>query len=183
MADRYLHFTGTAPGRFLTRRLGLPQPAPLRRWSRGTPTLDGPLPHLTAGDSAATEELGTLLAATGLEVTGSAERPAGVVLDDNGQTNYAASKAGIIGLVRSLAPRAAADHDVTVNAVAPGFIETKMTAAVPLFIREAGRRMNSLAQGGLPVDVAETTAWFAQPASTAVNGQVVRVRGQSLLGA
>ncbi|MDX2675902.1 3-oxoacyl-ACP reductase [Streptomyces soliscabiei] len=100
-----------------------------------------------------------------------------------GQTNYGASKAGIAGLVRSLAPRALAGHGVTVNAVAPGFIETKMTAAVPLFIREAGRRMNSLAQGGLPVDVAETTAWLAHPASGAVNGQVVRVCGQSLLGA
>ncbi|WP_333741854.1 3-oxoacyl-ACP reductase, partial [Streptomyces sp. IBSBF 2806] len=100
-----------------------------------------------------------------------------------GQTNYGASKAGIAGLVRSLAPRALAEHGVTVNAVAPGFIETKMTAAVPLFIREAGRRMNSLAQGGLPVDVAETTAWLAHPASGAVNGQVVRVCGQSLLGA
>ncbi|MFE0099433.1 3-oxoacyl-ACP reductase [Streptomyces sp. NPDC059009] len=100
-----------------------------------------------------------------------------------GQTNYAASKAGIIGLVRSLAPRAAAEHGVTVNAVAPGFIETKMTAAVPLFIREAGRRMNSLAQGGLPVDVAETTAWLSLPGSGGVNGQVVRVCGQSLLGA
>ncbi|MFD8822921.1 3-oxoacyl-ACP reductase [Streptomyces sp. NPDC059605] len=439
MADHYLHFTGTAPGRFLTRRLGLPRPAPLRRWSPGTPSLDGPLLHLTAGDSTITRELGTLLAATGLDVTDRAERPAGIVLDatavttpggltavhaalhpvirslapggrvvvvgvrpsaddhhqaaaqqalegftrslgkevgrgstvqllriapgsvapaestlrfllsprsaylsgqvieltaaapdpvadwaaplagrtalvtgaargigasvagvlardgarvicldvpqvrdelartaeelgatalplditaddaadriaaaapdgldvlvhnagitrdrrlanmpaerwtsvvdvnldsvlrttdallkagavnrggrivatasiagiagNNGQTNYAASKAGIIGLVRALAPHAAADHGVTVNAVAPGFIETKMTAAVPLLIREAGRRMNSLAQGGLPVDVAETTAWFAQPASTAVNGQVVRVCGQSLLGA
>ncbi|MFF4472941.1 3-oxoacyl-ACP reductase [Streptomyces sp. NPDC001599] len=100
-----------------------------------------------------------------------------------GQTNYGASKAGIVGLVRSLAPRALSDHGVTVNAVAPGFIETKMTAAVPLLIREAGRRMNSLAQGGLPVDVAETTAWLAHPASGAVNGQVVRVCGQSLLGA
>ncbi|MGW8742989.1 3-oxoacyl-ACP reductase [Streptomyces sp. NPDC055794] len=100
-----------------------------------------------------------------------------------GQTNYGASKAGIVGLVRSLAPRALAGHGVTVNAVAPGFIETRMTAAVPLFIREAGRRMNSLAQGGLPVDVAETTAWLAHPASGAVNGQVVRVCGQSLLGA
>ncbi|GGV65446.1 3-oxoacyl-ACP reductase [Streptomyces longisporoflavus] len=99
-----------------------------------------------------------------------------------GQTNYAASKAGIIGLVRSLAPGAYAEHGVTVNAVAPGFIETKMTAAVPLFIREAGRRMNSLAQGGLPVDVAETTAWLAG-ASSGVNGQVIRVCGQSLLGA
>jgi 3-oxoacyl-[acyl-carrier protein] reductase len=100
-----------------------------------------------------------------------------------GQTNYGASKAGIAGLVRTLAPHALAEHGVTVNAVAPGFIETKMTAAVPLFIREAGRRMNSLAQGGLPVDVAETTAWLAHPASGAVNGQVVRVCGQSLLGA
>ncbi|MFD7057931.1 3-oxoacyl-ACP reductase [Streptomyces sp. NPDC059906] len=100
-----------------------------------------------------------------------------------GQTNYGASKAGIVGLVRSLAPRALAEHGVTVNAVAPGFIETRMTAAVPLLIREAGRRMNSLAQGGLPVDVAETTAWLAHPASGAVNGQVVRVCGQSLLGA
>jgi 3-oxoacyl-[acyl-carrier protein] reductase len=100
-----------------------------------------------------------------------------------GQTNYGASKAGVVGLVRALAPRALAEHGVTVNAVAPGFIETKMTAAVPLFIREAGRRMNSLAQGGLPADVAETTAWLAHPASGGVNGQVVRVCGQSLLGA
>ncbi|WP_255955215.1 3-oxoacyl-ACP reductase [Streptomyces odontomachi] len=100
-----------------------------------------------------------------------------------GQTNYAASKAGVIGLVRGLAPRARAEHGVTVNAVAPGFIETRMTAAMPLFPREVGRRMNSLGQGGLPVDVAETVAWLAQPASWAVNGQVVRVCGQSLLGA
>lgn len=99
-----------------------------------------------------------------------------------GQTNYAASKAGIIGLVRALAPGALAEYGVNVNAVAPGFIETKMTAAVPLLIREAGRRMNSLAQGGLPVDVAETTAWLSSPASGGVNGQVVRVCGQSLLG-
>ncbi|XUZ96409.1 3-oxoacyl-ACP reductase [Streptomyces araujoniae] len=105
------------------------------------------------------------------------------IAGNTGQTNYAASKAGIIGLVRSLGPRAAADHGVTVNAVAPGFIETRMTAAVPFFIREAGRRMNSLSQGGLPVDVAEAVAWFAQPDSTAVNGQVLRVCGQSLLGA
>ncbi|MGW8887998.1 3-oxoacyl-ACP reductase [Streptomyces sp. NPDC055749] len=444
MADRYLHLTGTAPGRFLTRRLGLPQPAPLRRWSLETPSLDGPVLHLTAGPSAITDELGALLAGTGLTITDGSDRaarPVGIVVDatavttaaglgevhatlhpvvrslapggrivvigarpspddhhqaaaqqglegfvrslgketgkgataqllriapgsegvasaestlrfllspksayvsgqvveltaaapdpvpdwtaplagrtalvtgaargigasvasvlardgarvicldipqskdelartadrlgatalplditapdaadriaaaapdgldilvhnagitrdrrlanmpaerwasvievnldsvlrttdallkagtvnrggrivatasiagiagNNGQTNYAASKAGIIGLVRSLAPRAAADHGVTVNAVAPGFIETKMTAAVPFFIREAGRRMNSLSQGGLPVDVAEATAWFAQPASSAVNGQVLRVCGQSLLGA
>jgi 3-oxoacyl-[acyl-carrier protein] reductase len=67
--------------------------------------------------------------------------------------------------------------------VAPGFIETQMTGQVPLVIREAGRRMNSLAQGGQPVDVAEAIAWFANPASTGVNGNVLRVCGQSLLGA
>ncbi|MFB6674118.1 3-oxoacyl-ACP reductase [Streptomyces sp. NPDC056390] len=437
MADRYLNFTGTAPGRFLTRRLGLPQPVQLHRWTPERPALDGPLLHLTAGGSGRTAELAELLARTGADVRAAAERPAAIVLDatavtgiatlaevhaalhpvarsvapsgrivvlgaplshddhhqaaaqqalegfvrslgkeigrgrtvtlvrvegpvaaaestlrfllspksayvsgqvievaaadttapadwarplagrtalvtgaargigeavaevlardgarlilldvpsaqadlealaarldatalplditspdaaeritaavpaldtlvhnagitrdrtlakmpadrwatvldvnlasvltttdallksgtlsrggrivatasiaglagNAGQTNYAAGKAGIAGLTRCLAPKALAEHGVTVNAVAPGFIETKMTAAVPLFIREAGRRMNSLGQGGLPVDVAETTAWLAHPASGAVNGQVVRVCGQSLLGA
>ncbi|MFF5102129.1 3-oxoacyl-ACP reductase [Streptomyces sp. NPDC000134] len=126
-----------------------------------------------------------LLAAGTLKAGGRIVATASIagIAGNAGQTNYGASKAGIIGLVRALAPRALAEHGVTVNAVAPGFIETKMTAAIPLFIREAGRRMNSLAQGGLPVDVAETTAWLAHPASGAVNGQVVRVCGQSLLGA
>ena len=74
-----------------------------------------------------------------------------------GQTNYSTSKAGVIGMVESMAP-VLADRAGTINAVAPGFIETRMTAAMPLGLREAGRRMNSLAQGGLPVDVAETIA-------------------------
>jgi 3-oxoacyl-[acyl-carrier protein] reductase len=99
-----------------------------------------------------------------------------------GQSNYATSKAGVIGVVQSLAPKAA-ERGVTINAVAPGFIETQMTAVIPMFVREAGRRMNSLSQGGLPVDVAETIAWYASPASAGVNGNVVRVCGQSLLGA
>jgi 3-oxoacyl-[acyl-carrier protein] reductase len=76
-----------------------------------------------------------------------------------------------------------ARRGITINAVAPGFIETAMTAKMPLFLREAGRRMNSLSQGGLPVDVAETVAWFASPGSAGVTGNVVRVCGQSLLGA
>jgi 3-oxoacyl-[acyl-carrier protein] reductase len=54
---------------------------------------------------------------------------------------------------------------------------------MPLSTREAGRRMNSLAQGRLPIDVAETVAWFASPGSAGVNGNVVRVCGQSLIGA
>jgi 3-oxoacyl-[acyl-carrier protein] reductase len=99
-----------------------------------------------------------------------------------GQTNYATSKAGVIGLVQTLAPTAA-ERGATVNAVAPGFIETEMTARMPLATREVGRRMNSLSQGGLPVDVAETIAWLASPASGGVTGNVVRVCGQSLLGA
>ena len=98
-----------------------------------------------------------------------------------GQTNYAASKAGVIGLVDSLADEL--DRGITVNAVAPGFIVTAMTAAVPFATREVGQRLNALAQGGLPVDVAETIAWLASPASTAVNGNVVRVCGQMMLGA
>ncbi len=104
------------------------------------------------------------------------------IAGNTGQTNYATSKAGVIGMVDAYAP-VLAERGATINAVAPGFIETKMTAAVPLLIREAGRRMSSLAQGGLPVDVAETIAWYANPASAAVNGNVVRVCGQSLLGA
>jgi len=104
------------------------------------------------------------------------------VAGNSGQTNYATSKAGVIGMVEALAPELA-KRGATINAVAPGFIETQMTAKMPIAIREAGRRMNSMSQGGKPVDVAETIAWFAGPASGGVNGNVVRVCGQSLLGA
>jgi 3-oxoacyl-[acyl-carrier protein] reductase len=104
------------------------------------------------------------------------------IAGNSGQTNYAASKAGVIGMVEALAPELA-ERGATINAVAPGFIETQMTAAMPIGPREAGRRLSSLSQGGLPVDVAETIAWFASPASTGVNGNVVRVCGQNLLGA
>jgi NAD(P)-dependent dehydrogenase (short-subunit alcohol dehydrogenase family) len=99
-----------------------------------------------------------------------------------GQANYAASKAGVIGMVRALAPKLAG-RGATINAIAPGFIETEMTGRMPVGTREAGRRINSLRQGGLPVDVAETVAWLGQAESGAVTGQVVRVCGQSLLGA
>jgi len=99
-----------------------------------------------------------------------------------GQTNYAFSKAGVVGMVQSHAP-VFAKKGITINAVAPGFIETQMTAAVPFAIREAGRRMNSMSQGGLPVDVAEAIGWFASPASAGITGNVVRVCGQSIMGA
>ena len=93
-----------------------------------------------------------------------------------GQTNYATSKAGLIDLVTDLE----LERGITINAVAPGFIETAMTAAMPVGVREVGRRLNSLRQGGLPVDVAETVAWLA---GSGVDRNVVRVCGQSLLGA
>jgi len=104
------------------------------------------------------------------------------IAGNRGQTNYATSKAGVIGLVQAYAPTLAA-RGITINAVAPGFIETAMTARMPLLLREAGRRMNSLSQGGLPSDVAETVAWLANPGSSGVTGNIVRVCGQSLLGA
>jgi 3-oxoacyl-[acyl-carrier protein] reductase len=99
-----------------------------------------------------------------------------------GQTNYATSKAGVIGRVQSMAEPLRA-RGITINAVAPGFIETQMTARIPLGLREAGRRMNSMSQGGQPVDVAQTIAWLASPASAGITGNVVRVCGQSLIGA
>ncbi|MFC0029553.1 3-oxoacyl-ACP reductase [Micromonospora chaiyaphumensis] len=104
------------------------------------------------------------------------------IAGNRGQTNYATSKAGVIGLVDSLSP-VLGERGISLNAVAPGFIETRLTARIPLMIREAGRRMNSMSQGGLPVDVAETIGWLSWPASGAVSGNVVRVCGQSLLGA
>jgi 3-oxoacyl-[acyl-carrier protein] reductase len=104
------------------------------------------------------------------------------IAGNRGQTNYAATKAGMIGLTDTLAA-AYADKGITVNAVAPGFIETKMTEAIPLATREVGRRLNSLYQGGQPVDVAETIAYFASPASNAVTGNTIRVCGQAMLGA
>ncbi|APE17202.1 3-oxoacyl-ACP reductase [Mycobacterium sp. WY10] len=104
------------------------------------------------------------------------------IAGNRGQTNYAATKAGMIGLTEALAP-SLAEKGITINAVAPGFIETAMTAAIPLATREVGRRLNSLYQGGKPVDVAETIAYFASPASNAVTGNTIRACGQAMLGA
>ena len=97
-----------------------------------------------------------------------------------GQTNYAASKAGVMGMVRALAP-VVADRNIVVNAVAPGFIETDMTASIPVIDREIFRRSSSLLQGGRPVDVAEAIVFLADP-QTPINGQVLRVCGQLLVG-
>jgi 3-oxoacyl-[acyl-carrier protein] reductase len=103
------------------------------------------------------------------------------IAGNRGQANYATSKAGVIGMVTALAPTMR-ERGATANAVAPGFIETAMTAAMPLAARETARRANSLLQGGQPIDVAETIAWLVSPASAAVNGNVVRVCGQAIIG-
>jgi 3-oxoacyl-[acyl-carrier protein] reductase len=99
-----------------------------------------------------------------------------------GQTNYAASKAGVIGYVRKRAEALAA-RGITANAVAPGFIETRLTAAMPALVREAGRRLSALGQGGLPSDVAEVITFLATPGAAGVTGAVLRVCGGALMGA
>ena len=104
------------------------------------------------------------------------------IAGNRGQTNYATSKAGVIGHVEAYAERLAATG-ATINAVAPGFIETEMTDAMPFGPREVGRRISSLGQGGKPVDVAEAIAFFAAPDGTWVNGNTLRVCGQNMLGA
>ncbi len=99
-----------------------------------------------------------------------------------GQTNYAASKAGLVGYVRTLAP-SLAKRGITLNAVAPGFIETRLTAAIPAVTREAGRRMSALGQGGLPSDVAELITFLSTQSAAGLTGEVFRACGGMFIGA
>ncbi len=105
------------------------------------------------------------------------------IAGNRGQTNYAASKGGVIGMVRASAAAFAATGG-GINAVAPGFIETDMTAKIPLATRAVARMlMPSLMQGGLPLDVAEAIGFLASDAAAGINGRTLRVCGQSLVGA
>lgn len=104
------------------------------------------------------------------------------IAGNRGQTNYGASKAAVIGMVQATAA-GMARLGGTINAVAPGFIETEMTARIPFATREVARRLNSLQQGGQPGDVAEAIAFLASDAAGGVNGEVLRVCGQNLVGA
>lgn len=104
------------------------------------------------------------------------------IAGNRGQTNYAASKAGVIGMVRATAPLIG-ERGGSINAVAPGFIETEMTAKIPFATREVARRLNSLQQGGRPGDVAEAIAFLASDAAGGISGEVLRVCGQNLVGA
>jgi 3-oxoacyl-[acyl-carrier protein] reductase len=104
------------------------------------------------------------------------------IAGNRGQTNYGASKGGVIGMVRATAPLME-PFGGTINAVAPGFIETEMTARMPMAVREAARRLNSLKQGGKPQDVAEAIAFLASDSAGGISGEVLRVCGQQLVGA
>lgn len=98
-----------------------------------------------------------------------------------GQTNYTMSRAGVTGLMRA-DTSLLVEHGITTNVVTPGSIETQMTAVMPFAIHEIGRRVDTINQGDRPVDVAETTAWFTNPASSGATGNIARVCEQSLLG-
>jgi len=104
------------------------------------------------------------------------------IAGNTGQTNYAASKAGVIGLTRSFGA-AYATRGIRVNAIAPGFIETRLTKAIPFGIREVGRRFCNLNQGGVPLDIAEAITFLASPGAAGLQGNVLRVCGGNLLGA
>lgn len=102
------------------------------------------------------------------------------IAGNRGQTNYAASKAGVMALVAALAERLG--ERGTANAVAPGFIETEMTARMPAMNREIARRVSSLQQGGLPVDVAEAALFLCSPEAAGIRGRTLRVCGQNIVG-
>ena len=93
-----------------------------------------------------------------------------------GQANYSASKAGLIGLTKSLAKELAA-RKITVNAVAPGFIDTDMTAVLPQQAREAMLATIPMAHLGQPEDVAHAVAFFASDEAAYITGQVLCVDG------
>jgi 3-oxoacyl-[acyl-carrier protein] reductase len=98
------------------------------------------------------------------------------LIGNAGQCNYGASKAGVIGFTKSAA-REVASRGITVNAIAPGFIETAMTAKLKPEVREALMKQIPLASLGQPDDVANAVLFFASPAARYITGQVLAVDG------
>ena len=98
------------------------------------------------------------------------------LMGNAGQANYAASKAGIIGFTKSVA-REVAPRGVTVNAVAPGFIDTEMTAGLPEKVKEAFMGQIPLGRIGKPEDVADAVYWLCSEAASYITGQVIQVNG------
>jgi 3-oxoacyl-[acyl-carrier protein] reductase len=99
-----------------------------------------------------------------------------------GQTNYTATKAALIGYSAAKSKELKA-KGITINAIAPGYIETEMVKTMPLMTRIFAERLTSLAQAGKPEDIAEAMAFLAHPGAESINGQVLRVCGGSFLGA
>lgn len=93
-----------------------------------------------------------------------------------GQANYAASKAGIMGFTKTVALEVAS-RGITVNAIAPGFIETEMVASLPDKVKESFRKQIPLNRVGQPEDVAEAVYWLCSPAAGYITGQTIHVNG------
>lgn len=98
------------------------------------------------------------------------------IMGNAGQANYAASKAGVIGMTKTLA-RELASRGVTVNAVAPGFIETRMTAVLKEEVREATMKNIPAGRYGQPQDVAAAVGFLASDEAAYITGQVIAVDG------
>lgn len=97
-----------------------------------------------------------------------------------GQINYAAAKGALIGHTKDLHKL---KSSANINAIACGFIETKMTEKIPPVMREIARRMNALKQGGLPEDVAEAVVFLCSGLASGISGQTIRVCGLHPAGA
>jgi 3-oxoacyl-[acyl-carrier protein] reductase len=102
------------------------------------------------------------------------------VMGNPGQANYVASKAGLIGLTKAVA-RELASRNITVNAVAPGFIQTEMTETLPEKVKEEMRAQIPLARFGTPEEVAQAVAFLASDAAAYITGQVLHVNGGMLM--
>ena len=98
------------------------------------------------------------------------------ILGNAGQANYAASKAGIIGLTKTMA-RELASRGITVNAVAPGFVDTDMTQVLPENVREAATAQIPLGRFGKPEDIANMVAYLASEKASYITGQIISVDG------
>jgi 3-oxoacyl-[acyl-carrier protein] reductase len=102
------------------------------------------------------------------------------VMGNPGQANYVASKAGLIGLTKTVA-RELASRNITVNAVAPGFIQTEMTEALPEAVRQQMLAQIPLGRFGTPAEVAQAVAFLVSEAAAYITGQVIHVNGGMLM--
>ena len=98
------------------------------------------------------------------------------VVGNAGQANYSASKAGLIGLTKALA-KEVGSRNITVNAVAPGFIETELTSGLPAELLERARQAAAIPRIGTPADVAPAIVFLASPEASYITGQVLGIDG------